>query len=53
MIACAALLTRSLSVGMPRSLSIVISSSSVLGLTTTPGPITGVMCGCSTPLGTR
>ena len=45
MITCAARLTRMRDASMPRSVSIAISRSSVRGLTTTPLPMTGVMCG--------
>ena len=38
---------------MPRDASMSISSMRVTGLTTTPLPMTGVMCWWSTPDGTR
>ena len=53
MITWALRLTRTRDGSMPRSASMAISSISVSGLTTTPLPMTGVMCGWSTPDGTR
>ena len=47
MITCAAALTRSFDMFTPRDSSVAISSSSVRGLTTTPGPMIGWMCSCS------
>ena len=44
-------LTRTRETSMPRAASMSISSMSVAGLTTTPLPMTGVMCGWSTPDG--
>ena len=51
MITCALRLTRTLLVSMPRAVSMSSSAISVAGLTTTPLPITDVMCGYMTPDG--
>ena len=45
MITCALRLTRTRLTSIPRSVSVSSSSISVTGLTTTPFPITEVMCG--------
>ena len=45
------LLTRSLLQSMPRLCRVSISLNSVGRSTTTPLPMTGTMCGYSTPLG--
>ncbi len=45
MITCALRLTRTRSVEMPRAVSMSNSAMSVTGLTTTPLPMTDVMCG--------
>ncbi len=50
-IRCAWLLTFSLAQLMPRLSSVSISLNSVGMSTTTPFPMTGMMCGYSTPLG--
>ena len=51
MITCALRLTRTRLTSMPRAASMSSSSMSVTGLTTTPLPMTDVMCGYRTPDG--
>ncbi len=53
MITWALRLTRTRLTSIPRLVSMSSSSMSVDGLTTTPLPITEVMCGYSTPDGVR
>jgi hypothetical protein len=53
MITCAARLTLTRETSMPREMSMSSSLMSVSGFTTTPFPMTDVMCGYSTPDGTR
>ena len=45
MITCALRLTRTLDTSMPLAMSMSSSAISVAGLTTTPLPMTDVMCG--------
>ena len=51
MITCALRLTRTRETSIPREPSMSSSSMSVTGLTTTPLPMTEVMCGYRTPDG--
>ena len=51
MITCALRLTRTLATSMPRPMSMSSSRIRVAGLTTTPFPMTDVMCGYITPDG--
>jgi hypothetical protein len=51
MITCALRLTRTRVTSIPRAASMSSSAMRVAGLTTTPFPITEVMCGYSTPDG--
>ena len=53
MITWALRLTRTRETSIPREISMSSSPMSVSGLTTTPLPMTDVMCGYSTPDGTR